>query len=306
MDAQARAGIDLYGSGMRYAEVEQIDGRYRLLRLGSCDFEFDVAHEVFENREPAHLETVSEAIGDVFSGSVASEVRVVTHPPEGLAFFTPVAAGTPAPAAETQLRREAALLTEGGRFGGVHLTSDVACEATLPDGETVTWHQVLAMPRVIHTRFEQVLRVLPAHAFRLMTSMHGVANTLNRLVSKGLAPPEDAPYTLSLGWYPTHVECLLTRMGQWRFSQHFDPGAPADAAYFTLALLDHLGLTPSEVGRVFFYGVELKVGAFELFENLFESMPVKLNAIPVVDLDPSSLSSEFDVEAYAPCIGVTL
>ncbi len=291
---------------MRYAEVEQIDGRHRLLRLGSCDFEFDVTREVFESRTPSHLETVAEAIGDVFSGSMAAEVRVVAHPPTALGFFTPVEADAPVLAAETQARYEAALLTEGGDFGGVHLTTDPAGEQILPGGETVLWHQTLAIPRRIHGRIEQVLKVLPAHAFRLMTSMHAVANVCHYLGQQGMRAPEEAPFTISLGWYPGNTECLITRAGTWRFSNHFDAGTPTDAAYFTVALLDHLGIELAEVGRVFFYGTAMKMGAFEIFGDIFDRMPVKLNAIPVVDLDPSSLSSEFDVESYAPCIGVTL
>ena len=52
MDVRARAGIDIYGTVLRYAEVEQRGPRYRLLRLGSCDFDFDIAEAVLQGNPP--------------------------------------------------------------------------------------------------------------------------------------------------------------------------------------------------------------------------------------------------------------
>ena len=42
METPARAGIDVYGSALRYVELERFGARYRLLRLGRCDFDFDI------------------------------------------------------------------------------------------------------------------------------------------------------------------------------------------------------------------------------------------------------------------------
>ncbi|GIV59664.1 hypothetical protein GQ464_014175 [Rhodocaloribacter litoris] len=304
MDAQARAGIDLYGRVMRYAEVEQFNGRYRLLRLGSCDFEFEAARELFEEENPAHLDTVAEAIGDVFSGTVATELRLAVHPPVGQVFFSPCEASLPEAACRARFEREAALLG-GQEPAAFHLAVDAAREQVLAD-ETVRWYQVLMLPRRIHTRLEKVLRVLPAPRRRSVTSMQGVAQVVNRLAQRAALTPAGRPFVLAVGWYPSHTEYCLCEGGAWQFCHHAPAGPPSDALYFALALLVRQRIEPGQVGRVFFYGVGLADGAGDLFAQVFGVTPEKLNAVPVVDLDPGSLSASFDVEAYAPCLGITL
>ena len=46
------AGVEFSGSVMRYAEIEQAESRFRLQRLGNCEFEFDAASVAYLGMQP--------------------------------------------------------------------------------------------------------------------------------------------------------------------------------------------------------------------------------------------------------------
>src|SRR5690606_10565174 len=93
MDAQARAGIEFSDTVLRYAEVEQYGSRYRLLRLGTCDFDFRLVEDLLQRHDPDAIEVVREALQDVFSGSIASTLHAALHPALTTSFFTSVPSG---------------------------------------------------------------------------------------------------------------------------------------------------------------------------------------------------------------------
>lgn len=301
MEARARAGIDLQGRVMRYAEVEQYGAQYRLLRLGSCEFEFDVAAEVFLSDAPQYLDIVAEAVGDVFSGAAASEVSVVVHPTDALSFFAPLPAGLDAPEQQRRIDRQAALLGAPD----ARLTVDAVATLTT-NGSAVDLRHVLALSEPVHDRLDVILESLPAPARRPMLSMQGVATILQRLDARYGSPSDEAPFTLAVGWYPAHVELTLSRLGQWRHSHHAAAGTPDDAAYFAVALLQQLRVPTAEVGSVLVYGADVDPAAFSGLGAVFGTEPRRLNPVEVVDLDPDSLASSFIAEGYAACIGVAL
>jgi hypothetical protein len=303
MDAHARAGIDIHGSVLRYAEVEQYGSRCRLLRLGSCVFDFDLSAEVFRTASPEHLETVAEALGDVFAGSVASELHVALHPPGGYAFFAPLPEALPEAEREERLRDEAAFLIGTGEALRVEPTP-VYTEPV--DGSVVAWFHVLAIPEWVHARLEQAFHALPRVHYRLVRSMQAAANTIDRIERREPADRSRAPFSLAVGWYETHTEFTLCRNHRWYFSHHAAVGSPADSAYFAAMLLRRLRLAPSDVGRLFLYGSDVDPAQFSLLQTLFPVAPERLNPLQLVDLDPGSLTASFDTEAYVPCIGATL
>ena len=302
MDALARAGISIDGKTLRYAEVEHYGVHRRLLRLGSCAFDFEVIAQVFEEADAAHLKTVREALRDVFSGSVASELRVALHPPSCCSFFSPVPAELTEAERQPRLRREAALLMQEEADVPFHLRTDVLYDETLSDGTAVAWMHALALPRAIHARFDGLLRGLPAKRYRFGLSTQGAAAVAAR------TEPESAERTLAVcvGQYPTHFEYALLDGGTWRFGYHTASGSPVDAAYFTVALLERMGRRPDEVQQVYLYGVDVRVEAFEVFEQVFGHAPKRLSPVAAVEMEEESLASQFNAEAYAPCIGVTL
>ena len=302
MNAQARAGISIDGSTLRYAEVEHYGVHSRLLRLGSCAFDFEVMDQVLQSGGGTHLKTVGEALRDVFSGSVASELHVALPPTACCSFFAPLPRGLSEAEQQRRLRREAALLMERTSAGPFHLRTDVLYEETLHDGSAVAWFHVLALPQAIHARFDGLLRGLPPKRYRFGLSGQGAA----AVAARAEAPRADRPLTLAVGWYPTHTEYVLMHEGTWRFSFHTSAGSPADAAYFAVALLQRMERKPDEVERVYIYGVDVEETRFEAFRRVFALAPQRLSPIDAVEIDAGHLSAQFNAEAYAPCVGVAL
>ena len=308
MDVRARAGIDIYGTVLRYAEVEQRGPRYQLLRLGSCDFDFDIAEAVLQASPPEHLEALTDALTDVFEGSVAARLHVTLHPPTCYSFFTALPVEVAAEERKKRLLRDASLLTRSGSPQPLRLTADPVYTETMDDGETVEWFHVLALNERLHARFDRICRMLPQSRHRMTLSMHAVANAVERIERRGGEGEgrQQAPFTLALGWYPTHVEFTLCRHTHWYFSHFSEAAPPADCAYFALALTSRLGLDQDAVGRVFVYGGFKQADDFANLAEVFPAAPEPLNPMQLIDLDQDSMAASFDHAAYAPCLGVAL
>ena len=297
MNAQARAGISVDGSTLRYAEVEHYGPHGRLLRLGSCDFDFEVLDVLLRGGAPDRLETVGEALGDVFAGSVASEMVVALPPTACCSFFSPLPSGLPEAERQRRLRREAAVLMGRTSAAPFHLRSDPLYEEARGAGR-LRWFHALALPQAIRARFDGLLRGLPPKRYRFSPNGQGAAAVAARAGAAGLA--------VTIGWYPTHAEYGLVEDGAWRFGFHTATASPADVAYFAVALLGRAGRTSDEVQRVYAYGVDVEEGRFETLERVFGQAPQRLNPLEVVELDGGAPPASFKAEAYAPCIGVAL
>lgn len=310
MEALARAGIDITGNVLRYAEVEQSGREFRLLRLGSCDFDFDVAEALWQPEAHPHLPTVSEALADVFAGSGAVRYQLTVHPPGCYSFFTPLPSGISETTRKVRIQQEASLLA--GVETPLRLMADPAYSDAAEGAERVDWVHVLAVPEHVYTRFEEVLRVLVEQPHprltprpRLMASMQAAAAAMEHLLHRALPGP-DAPFALAVGWYPTHVEYTLCRGAQWYYSHFTVAGTPADAVYYGVALLQRLHLRPSQVGRVYLYGITPPAETAPILERVFSRPAERLNPLAVVDLDADSLTEDFDAVAYVPCMGAAL
>jgi hypothetical protein len=304
MEAHARAAIDIYDRILRYAEVEQYGSRYRLLRLGSCDFDFDVAQEFGSTVDDKNLVTVADALREVFTGSVAASLSVTIHPQRCYSFFSPLAATSDADERKVRLQQEAALLA--GTEVPLHITADAVHTQTLRSGAQMDWVHVLAIEERIFQRIDQVAKRLSPPRRRLMVAMHAAASTIGRLQIQQDVEADRGPFILAMGWYAGHVEYTLCHGERWYFSKHTDAVSSIDAVYFAAAMLDHLHLSPRQVRRLYVYGNAVDLSDFSDLETMFDLDAQKLNPLEVLDLDPGSLDSDFEVEAYVGCIGAAL
>jgi hypothetical protein len=208
---------------------------------------------------------------------------------------------------QERLEYEAALLTQPLTQGPYRLTADATHTEALDDGQRMDWFHVLAVEEHIHERFDEVARVWPQARYRLMVSMQGAATALYRQARRTEKPVDpEKPFSLIIGWYPTHVEYSVCYQRQWYFSHHAAAGAPADTAYFSMALLKQLKLVPSIFSEVYIYGSGVDLAQFSVLEKVFKVRPAGLNPLRVVDLDVNSLAASFEVEAYVPSIGAAL
>ena len=197
MDARVRAGIDLYGTSLRYAEVERYGTQHRLLRLGNCDFDFDVTRALWGGEAgkaqevDQQIKTLSNALADVYESTSAEVLRVVVHPPRAHSFFAPIPAQTEEAERLKRFRREAQLLArsgaqpvqEGAPAPGVasppgdealHLRAN-GLYAEEDQGNRREWFHVLALDGGVHARFRQIMEALPLPDFRWTISMEAAA-----------------------------------------------------------------------------------------------------------------------------------
>lgn len=310
MESEVRASIDVQQEVLRYAEVECYGEQRRLLRLGSCDFSFDAAKELSEGGNAEHLDTMAGALEDVFAGSSVRRFNLVLHPPACYSFFTPVPAGFSASERKQRLQEEASLLAQAHAGTTLRLTEDALYQETLEE-EQVTWYHVLVVEEGLWKRLQHLLGNVPSLEHRTMLSMQGAAQAVTMLAQKGPPrerprSPAEAPYTLALGWYPTHVEYTLCREGSWYFSHYTPSGSPTDCAYFAITLLNRLELMPQAVNQLYLYGNTVDVTQFDLLEQIFGIEPERLSALHLVDVNPERFSVRFSPEAYATCIGAAL
>lgn len=307
MESRVRAGIDLYDQTLRYAEVERIGSRYRLLRLGSCDFDFDVAHQLLDADQPVYVETVAEALRDVFSGSSATSFQIAIHPPLCYSFFTALPSEPDMERNRHRLEQELELVTGSSPENKLHFTADHVVEEVLSDGRTAEWYHVLALGNHVHDRIERVLREMHPADYRIRVSMDAAAEVLSARFRKTGATGIPVPHhVLAIGWYPSHVEYVLLRDGHWQFSHFAEIQSPHDTTYFALALLERLKLKPQDIGELYVYGSGFALADPALIGDAFRKEVHTLNPVEIVSLDPASLSTSFDAGAYVPCIGVAL
>lgn len=353
MEARAQAGIELVGTSLRYAEVETYGAEHqkrqgavgedpaeghRLLRLGSCDFDFDVARALRETERNAgagdaaselapterQVATLGEALADVYEQTAAEELRVVVHPSQAFSFFAPAPAETSG--REARFRREARLLarpetqqeaTEKAAAGGndLHVETRRLAAGSEASGED-SWFRVLALREGTQERFERVADRLPVPAFRWITSAEAatqVARGAQRQRAADIAGQASGPNrkngsTLVVGCYPQHLELAFLRGGRLRHALHAPGATLADAAYFAAALLKRLDVAPAAVSDVFTYGLDAgaPADAFATLEQITGVRPQPLALCPLLGLDRDRLAADFDAGPYVPCVGAAL
>ena len=307
MGAFVRAGVDLYESTLRYAEVERNGSDYKLLKLGSCEFDFNMAQSLAEGAHPSHLETLSEALNDVFSESLATDMHVVFHPSNCFSFFTPLYVDLTEDERKWRLQEEATLLTSSTPPLPLHLTADVVRTETLDNGRIVEWFHVLGVDERVHSQLNRILTSLPPSHFRFNLSTRGTANAIETMAQKeSLVAEPDAPFSLAIGYYKTHIEYVLCHEYSWHYSHYTDTSTPTDSVYFALSLLRRLNIERTAVGQLLIYGEDIDSEVFSVLEEIFKKTPEVLNPMDIVSLDRKGPGVHFTAEAYAPCIGIAM
>ncbi|MFW5955139.1 MAG: hypothetical protein ACOCSK_00175 [Rhodothermales bacterium] len=302
MKAVARASIHLQGRDLRYAEVEQYGARYRLLRLGGCDFDFDVTREL---REPdsARLLSVRQALRDVLAGSVASTIRFVLHPPVVRTFFAAVPSDLPKASLAIRAQQETVLLYGVGPAATVD--HEIAAQEALPRGDgSVSWQAVsVALPDV-RRKLGRLANALPGTDFEVISGRVAAGHALRRF-QQVTEKEDDMGIALAIGCYGDQYECSLAAGGQWLFSHSVENMAEVDAAYFCSQVLQRRGHAINEVSRILLYGDVSRAEA-PSFARLFGLQPSLFDPLMLVNLDPATIDTDFEGTAYLPCVGGAL
>lgn len=309
MSEAVLAAIDIYGSELRYAELETFeDDPPQLLRLGSCEFDFDLVDDLLRSKAPQHGGEVVAALQEAFDETKASTLRICVHPPNAFSFFTPLSANLPVQGRQDQIHQQAALLTGTRNPGDLNLLSQTVRTDQDSEGEPVMWVHVLATPGGIHERFQRLASSLPVSDFRWVVSTQAAARVASQTDLTGVTQAQALrPFTMSVGRYATHTEYTLSRDRQW-FHSHYthEADTPTDRLYFAIGMLNRLGVSPGAVGRLFVYGLDVDLHAYAPFQTIFGVEPELLDPLAVLDANPGRFGTSFDVSAYASCVGALL
>jgi hypothetical protein len=319
-DPRVRAGIELAGRTLRYAEVDLGERRSalhgpapgpRLLRLCACDFGFDAAEAVLDLAGPPHLETVATALREIFEGSRARRLCVAVHPWHATSFFAPLPEGMTAAERFEQLRQEAAMLADARVARPVRVHATPVRLEVLPDGRRFHWHHVLRLSESVHARVGHLASQFGEGVGHTFVDAIGAAAT----VSAWLTSPEErnaealdgdtVPFALALGTYGERLEVGVCRGRTWHFAHWSEAAHRDDGAYFGAALLDRLAIPPERVRRLYVYGDGGRsevVAGIEGFLGLEAQPldPLRLFRMARSQEDPAALA------AFTPAVGAAL
>lgn len=304
MEHHTSASVEVNGAILRYAEVVREGDAYRLVRLGSCEFDFDVEDSALHTGSGPWADTLGRALKDIFAGSSALDLHIALHPLLFTSFFVPIPAGMPMMERESQLREEVALVLPGEE---AVVTAEFVRSEVLPDGATVNWFHVLALPATVAESFERVVGSLAVIRRRFCSSTSGVAAVLKHIARRRAAGTSvGTPYRLAIGSYADQTEYVLVRNQGWHYGLSVRASDPLDRVYFAAALLERLAVGTHELKDVFVYGTGVEPELRTVIPSLLGVEPETLDPLAIVVHESDSISAAFSAESYAPCIGANL
>lgn len=306
--SEFRASIEIYGRLMRYAEAQSGGGTPpQLVRLGACDFDFDVAETVLGLAGTTHLQTVGTALREIFDGSKAAKLSVAVHPWSCTSFFSPLPEGMAPSERFEQLRQEAAMLSDASVARPVRVKATPVRIERLPDGRKAHWHHVLRLSDSVHARLNHIARQ-PTGEAEPDDWPHDFIDTTAAaaaVVARRSELEDSDALALAVGVYGDRAEYVLCRGTSWQFGHYSETGALEDGPYFVAALLDRLGATPSDVEHLYLYGHHVEAGSMEGVEHLLGRSAEALNPLDIFGPTRSG-ADPFVLASYAPVIGALL
>ena len=304
MDART-ASIAFYGKTLQYAEVERKAGASpTLLRLGHCEFDFDLEKTLSKAGDTEHLHSLTDALREIFAQSAATNLNIAVHPSVCTAFFTPLPEDTSREARRNLIQKQVQRLNSFDAAYPPMILSEFIRTEDL--GETqVDWFHVVRIDHEMAARFEQLTMQLPVKQYRFFTTTRCVARILDAFRNMPSETYVQNPYILAVGWYPGHIEYTLCNAHGWFFSCFNRINLPSDSAYFVASLLKRLNIPPRKIGRLLLYGHEPTPSHFAPFQGIFQSPPEPLN--PFMSFaQAKNLGQNVAATAYAPCVGAGL
>ncbi len=298
------ASIGFHGHELHYAEVTHA-ATPRLVRLGSCEFDFNIDDTLVGAPESSHLSAMADALSEIFSDTEAEQLHIALHPPTCTSFFAPFSIELPENERNHQILYEVEQL---GAFDAAYppLVLHEPIRRETVNQHTVDWHHILRVDWNLASKIDRLTASLPPSNHLYLTSTRGVMTLLARIANLAAHPTDPStPYTLSIGAYDTHVEYTLSLNDTWVFSCFSETGLSSDSPYFLVSMLKRLNVVPRRVGRLLFYGPVSNTEHFKPFEHLFVAEPVFLNPMLAFQAQPASPLPSVSA-AYAPCIGAAL
>ncbi|MEM1269687.1 MAG: hypothetical protein AAGI08_06525 [Bacteroidota bacterium] len=290
------ASISIIGDELHYAEVVVFDDRPpRLVRLGSCDFDFDLVESLSDGAATGRYLAFTEALEEVFGRSRIDRLHVALHPCDCVEFFLPMPSETPAVERMRQARFETGILSS---FDAGYPPL-VTMEPVRSLDEQVAWYHLHRVPIDLVGQIELFLTRLGMPAYQFWSSTRAVSTLLARISRNASSR---TPFVLAVGRYPSHAEFTLSRAGEWVHSWYAPAASSGDSPFYVASMLKRLGVAPRRVGRLLAYGsVQDSPHALA---TLFQSELETLNPLEVFDASETKIQTVPSV--FAPCLGASL
>lgn len=307
MDAYVRAGVDITGRAVRYAEVSQCASGRRLSRLGRIDVDEDVLGSVLSGRDDERVHAISEALAEVFSGPEDShgidDLRIAIPPREGHSFRVPVCSEAGSDARRNDLTQAIELLIAPEK--PLRITADVIRRGAMSHGVEEEWMHVLAVEERLDECLRHLVRDVPAKRTRLMSGAQAAVSMIGCAEAAREGVGEDF-CTLGIGWYADRLDYVFCTGKAWRFDGFAEGVEPVDAAYLGARTASRFGISSSSVQTVYVYGDTAPDTLFSELRAVFGGNirvlhPAALRGVPV-----TCPPSDVDIPAYAGCIGAAL
>ncbi len=292
------AGVEFSHDLMRYAEVEQSDGHYRLLRLGNCEFEFDAASVLFDGDQPELIDAIREAMADIFRDTVATGFRFVIPSDRQTRFSTAVPAEADVNLRSALIGYETRLFTgnrEGGDIFPAHLRSAPESDAQL--------FAISHIDETVSRALKGLQPVFPNAAFDLSPSMMAATLAFRHVAHHRKLPAssyllvglgsEGADFVLMKGAEPVTQEWVAIQQ-------------PQDLAYRGLLCCSRFGLSWRDIEHVFVYGAPIDQDSVDALASAFGPRVEYINPGLIVGLDADHFGESFPIEAFLPVLGAAI
>jgi hypothetical protein len=298
MVPQSPAGVEFVGNLMRYAEVEYDGDSHRLLRLGNCEFEFDASEVVYSGGFPQRIETIQNALQDVFRDTTSSAFRFAL-PSSALTRFESL---VPSEAQESVARAQIGFET--------HLMSGGEAEGDVFPGEPyqkfnplVTGYAVHHLSQRISERLRVLCEIFPEQTKSHLPSANASVRTFRKLMELGQVSTGNV---LLMGCYPEHTDYIALADGIPVKMITRRTLSDTDRAYFGYEAIHRLPTPGFLRPMVYLYGhTALQPLLGVMAQDVGENVSV-LNPGPIVELDESRFEKDFPIQAFVPCLGASI
>ncbi len=295
-DAHTRVGISFSRGVMRYVEVERRESGWGLVRLGSCDFEFNAERELFGSAASRKLDVMRRAVSDVFSSTGVDEVRCVVPAACTTAFRTAVEETATPSERESMLAFEASLLTGGKTGGDLYPTKGNA----VGSGAPIPVH-VYHVDGQISDRVGDVCSVFGDTPLHLVPSATAVYHGAWPLIETSAAS-----CVLLLGAYDQYTEYQVIVHATRRADTVIEARDESDRIYFSLDAVRRLGMDVNSVEKVLLHGDRVDGSLMGALHDVWSGRVELANPGPVVNLEEGRLEADFGFEAFLTTVGAAV
>jgi len=297
MGVTSTAGVEFVGNLMRYAEVEHNGSANRLLRLGNCEFEFDVADVIYQGQSPEMIETIRSALKDVFKDTAASSFRFILPS----AFLTKFESVLPEHVGQSEMRSQIAFETHmlnGGERGGDIFPGESLTSFHPPFKGYSVQHvppSISAGLKGLYTETSLDIQLIP--------SVNATIRAYRKLFEMKVF---ESGKSILLGCYPGQTDFIVLENGAPVQLTSRSTPTEGDRTYFaheTMAKLEEKGV---ELDAVMLYGHNLTSELVGLLTTDFGKRVSVLNPSPLVNLESDRFEQGFPIQAFVPCLGASI